>query len=213
MTDFIKHKLALRSLIRVVLVFGMITLLLTESAEAQGRKNAYTITVSRNESGICVYTIENQVDQDLFKISPRGFVTFFAVDTDVSIEIERHRDAPHTGVRGLAVRQPSAFFLDLGKSRTVRVRPSFPRTIESRNTKHKVWITCLVDGKEILSKSEKNIEMKESPGKVKSDDASFAALDVRGPQLPAVRLPDMTKLPDPLRRRVPGGPTMEVDDP
>lgn len=218
MKDFIKHVPARRSLFRVVLVFGMITAFLTTSALAQPRKDAHTITIFKNDKGLCVYEILDQGNQDLFRVTAGGFVTFVAVDTQVRIEIQVDAETDTTsskyGKRGVGPRDASGFILDSGKRRTVRARyPKAPRE-RGFTTRHKVWITCLEGGRENPSLDKIRASRRGGGSEnAESQGMNLSAVDVRGPQMPAVRVLDMTKLPDPLRRRATGGPEMEVEDP
>lgn len=106
---------------------------LTQVATAQDMKKTQKIRIFE-QNDICVYEIEEQTDQDLFRIPPRGVVLFKTFDDfEVNIEI---KDDPNTGVGG--TQGSNTARLQGGQNIQILV----VRLKQGKDSQHQVEIQC-----------------------------------------------------------------------
>ncbi len=190
------------------LVLCVLACSMPRDVSAQGRKDSYTIVISK-EQNACFYEIQNHADQDLFRITPGGFVHFQATGTRARVVIEKDNGVGGTtGARKVKLKDGQS------KRRTAR-------SAIRRNTQHLVHIRCC-DGFGIVGAGCSNPQDAEPKG------GSFGALgfgplgggvfegvlDVGGPRVQDVLGTDDfgeagSEGPEGVGT---GGPTMEVDE-
>lgn len=191
------------------LVLCVLAWSMPRDVSAQGRKDSYTIVISK-EQNACFYEIQIHADQDLFRITPGGFVHFQATGTKARVVIEKDNGVGGTaGPRKINLRDGGP-----GKRLTARGR-------RGGNTQHLVHIRCC-DRFRIIGPKCSNAQDAE-PKRGSFGALEFGqpgggvfegVLDVGGPRVPEVLGTDASgeagsEGPEGVGT---GGPTMEVDE-
>jgi len=126
---------SLRYMSRPFLAGGILMLALMQLASAQSRRNHYDIRIFA-QSETCYYHIDQQAEQDMFRIAPQGIVRFYT-DQAVWANIEVENDAQgRSGTQG-----NGRVALQQGKP----VASVVVRETIGEDTEHKVRIRCCLD--------------------------------------------------------------------
>lgn len=129
---------SLQSVSRSFLGFGFLLLAAAQLAVAQPVKNQHNIHVfapadAAEQEQMCFYRIDQQSDQDVLRIAPRGTVRFYT-ERGLWVDIEvQDDDQGRGGTRGN------------GRANLRRGRPVAQLTVRNAigaNTEHKISINC-----------------------------------------------------------------------
>lgn len=162
------------------------------SAQQGDRRAEYTIRIVKDQDA-CFYEIQDYPDQDVFRITPGGFVDFVVTNTDAKIEVKNAADDT-PGVAGDA---------------SIKIKQGNPtrrmtaRGPKNQSTEHEVEINCCNDFLGLFCTGSTRAIPRPNEGLGLLREGSS------GPELPGGPRPGE---PDPDLPRRADGPTMKVDE-
>lgn len=199
-----------RELPLALLAAGVLMSMLAPEAAAQARKPLHRIEVSQ-ESGVCLYRIQDQTDQDTFRITPLGAVVFQARG-GVKVQIEiGDAQVGNQKISGTANANEKKIEVTERKP----IRSLAVRNARGMSTEHKVNIRCCTSRNLFgcqWTEARPAPPSRQSMGGAPNWWPGIEPSQVRGPQ--TIDRPGSVGLPSDGKagRPGPGGPVMKIEE-